>query len=81
MKIQGGRKSPHYHQREAQAMTTRSCPVMFPMNDDLYDIDALCAELAEMEAEPGTEQYEDSLSFYGTMTDWELIGHYRDRVA
>ena len=66
-------------------MTTRTCPVvgyLFPAHDGLdFDPATLAAELAEMEANPNTEEYDDAFYFYNNMADWELLGVYRDRVA
>lgn len=68
-------------------MTTGSCPIvgyMFPSaSQEGYDFDpaALAAELAEMEADPETEDYEDSFDFYNSMPEWELVGLYASRVS
>jgi hypothetical protein len=46
-----------------------------------FDPIALAAELAAMEASFDTEEYDESLDFYGAMEDWELLHLYELRCA
>jgi len=55
---------------------------LFPGNDPCdFDAEAIARELAEMEAEPNTEEFEDALWAHEVMSEVELIARYRDAVS
>lgn len=55
---------------------------LFPSSDVYdFDADAICRELAEMEAEPGTDEFEDALGTYELMSDLDLLARYRDTAS
>ena len=68
-------------------MTTHTCPVvgyLFPAYDrydDAFDPEAICKELAEMEADVDTDAYDDSFYFYQSLSDWELSQIYASRCS
>lgn len=68
-------------------MTSATCPVVgylfpaFDLADDSFDPVALAAELAEMEAAPHTDEYDDAFDFYYDMSDAELAQLYANRCS
>lgn len=49
--------------------------------DDVFDPVAIAAQLAEMEAAPHTDEYDDAFDFYYDMTEAELCQMYAERLS
>ena len=50
-------------------------------NGSDYNVDSICQELAAMDEEEGSEEYDHLVSFYDNLSDWELLATYRERNA
>jgi len=49
--------------------------------DEEWDVNALIAELAEMEAKPGTEEYDEAIAIWENRPDYEILQTYMDRSS
>lgn len=60
-------------------MTHPVAGYLFPAYDaPEYDVDAIIAELAEAEADAGTDAYDEAAEYLGCLPEWELIARYAD---
>jgi hypothetical protein len=50
-------------------------------NGSDYNVDSIYQELAAMDEEEGSEEYDHLVSFYDNLSDWELLATYRERNA
>lgn len=63
-------------------MTTPLLGYIIPAHEDLdWDPHLLAVELAEMEATPGTDEFEDALAIWENRPEYELLQTYMDRSS
>ena len=62
---------------------TYSSPVagyIFPSYDEPeYNIDAIISELAELEADPGSEAFDEAVDSLACLPEWEILNRYAEQ--